>query len=58
MVKVNNKNTRTTCVFLVFGLNIGKYGRRSGVFMINFEHISQFFLVFKSLTLKKQMLAG
>ena len=58
MFKVNNKNTRTTCVFLVFGLNTGKYGRRSGVFMINFEYISQFFLVFKSLTLKKQMLAA
>ena len=58
MFKVNNKNTRTAFLFLVFGLNRGKYGRRSGVFMINFERISLFFLVFKSLTLNKQILAG
>ena len=30
MFKVNNKSTRTT------------YGRRSGVFIVNFEHISPF----------------
>ena len=47
MLRVNNKNTRTTSV-----------KRRSGVFIVNFEHISYFFLVFLLLTLSKQILAG
>ena len=32
--------------------------RRSGVFIVNFEHISHLFLVFPFLTLNKSMLAG
>ena len=32
--------------------------RRSGVFIVNFEHISHFFLVFLLFPLNKQMLAG
>ena len=32
--------------------------RRSGVFIINFEHVSHLFLVFLFLILNKQMLAG
>ena len=40
ILKVNNKNTRTTSV-------------RYGVFIVNFEHISYLFLVFLSLTLNK-----
>ena len=32
--------------------------RRSGVFIVNFEHISHLFLAFLLLTLNKQMLAG
>ena len=35
---------------------IAKSGRRSGVFLVNFEHISHVFLVFLLLTLNKQML--
>ena len=31
--------------------------RRSGVFIINFEQISRFFVVYSSLSLKKSMLA-
>ena len=42
MFKVHNKNTR----------------RRSGVFIVNFDYISHFFLAFLMLTLNKQMLAG
>ena len=34
------------------------HSRRSGVFIVNFEHISHLFLVFLLLTLNKQMLAG
>ena len=41
MFKVNNKDTRTT--------------PRSGVFIVNFEHISQLFLVFLLLTLSRLM---
>ena len=32
--------------------------RRSGVFIVNFEHISRLFLNFILLTLNKKMLAG
>ena len=32
--------------------------RRSGLFVVNFEHISHLFLVFLLLTLNKQILAG
>ena len=42
MFKVNNKYTRTT----------------PGVFIVNFEHISQLVLVFLLLTLNRQILAG
>ena len=31
---------------------------RSGVFIVNFEHITHLFLLFLLLTLNKQMLAG
>ena len=37
MIRVNNKNT----------------GRRSGIFIINLDHISHLFLVFLLLTLNK-----
>ena len=42
MLKVNNKDNR----------------RRSGVFTINFEHISHLFLVFLELTLSRLISAG
>ena len=44
MFKVNNKDTRTV-------------NECSYVFIVNFEHISQLFLVFLLLTLKRQMFA-
>ena len=46
MFKVNYKNTRTTSL------------SRSGVFIVNFEHISHLFLAFLLLILKKYILAG
>ena len=46
MFKGNYKNTRK------------RHWRRSGVFIVNFEHISDLFLVFLLLTLNKQMLAS
>ena len=46
MFKVNNKTARTTP------------WRRSGVFIVNFEHISPLFLVFLLLILNMQMPAG
>ena len=46
MFKVNNKNTKQ-CHWL-----------RSDVFIVNFKHLSPFFLVFLYLILNKQMLAG
>ena len=44
MFKFNNKDTRTT--------------PRSGVFIVNFEHISHLVLVFLLLTLNMELPAG
>ena len=41
MFKVSNRNTRTSCEI------------RSGVFLVNFEHISHVFVVLLLLTLSK-----
>ena len=53
MLKVNNKDTRTTpgvvLVSLLLTLNI--FWRRSCIFLVNFEHISQLVLVILLLTL-------
>ena len=43
MFTVNNKDTRTTTM------------RRSGVFIVNFEHVSPLVLMFLLLTLSKLM---
>ena len=43
MFRVNNKDTRTTPM------------RRSGVFIVNFEHVSPLVLMFLLLTLSKLM---
>ena len=43
MFKVNNKDTRTTP------------WRRSGIFIVNFEHISHLVLVFLLLTLSRKI---
>ena len=37
-------------------LTIKLFWRRSGIFIVNFEHISHLFLVFLMLTLKKKIL--
>ena len=52
MVKVNNRNTRTMCEIC------SKTRRRSGVFIVNFEHISHIVVVFLMLTLSRYMSAG
>ena len=49
MFKVNHKNTRTTTI----KAPEQRRRRRSGVFIVNFEHISHLFLVYLLLTLKK-----
>ena len=73
MFKVNNKDTRTTlqCSHhietsqLICSANqltgfymMGTLERRSGVFIVNFEHISHLVLVFLLLTLNMQLPAG
>ena len=53
LLKVNNRNTRTRCE-ICSKLTIKTPEQRwrcSGVFMVNFEHISQLVLVFLLLTL-------
>ena len=50
--KVNNGNTRKRCE-ICSKLTVTPEQRRSGVFIVNFEHISQLFLVFLLLTSNK-----
>ena len=54
LLKVNNKNTRTRCEIctkLTIKAPERRQWRRSGVFIINFVHISHLVLVFLLLTL-------
>ena len=53
LFKVNDKNTRTRCKIcskLTVKIPEWRYWRRSDVFIVNFEHISHFVLVFLLLT--------
>ena len=51
MLKVDSRNTRTRCeIFSKLTVNTPER-RRSGVFIVSFEHISHHFLVFLLLTL-------
>ena len=61
MFKVNDRNTRTRweiCSELTIKTPERCQWRHSGVFIVNFEHISHLVLVFLSLTLNKQTLTG
>ena len=61
MFKVNKINTRAGCEIcskLTIKTPERCNWRRSGVFIINFEHISQLVLMFLLLTLSRWMLAG
>ena len=52
--KVNNRNTRTwseICSKLAIKTPEWRHWRRSGVFIVNIEHISHLVLVFQLLTL-------
>ena len=54
LFKVNNRNTRTRCEIcskLTINTPERRQWRRSGVFIVNFEHISHLVLVFLLLTL-------
>ena len=56
LFKVNNRNTRTRCeIYSKLTINTPerRQWRRSGVFIVNFEHISHLVLVFLLLTLNK-----
>ena len=60
LFKANNGNTRTMCE-IRSKLKIKAqrlHWPRSGVFTVNFEHISHIVLVFRLLTLSRRMLAG
>ena len=60
LFKVNNRNTRKRreiCSKLTIKTPEGHYWRRSGVFIVNFEHILRLFIMFLLLTLNKSMLA-
>ena len=54
LLKVSNRNTRTSCeIYLKLTIKTleRRHWRRSGVFMVNFEHISHLVLVFLLLIL-------
>ena len=56
LLKVNNRNTRTRCEIcskLTIKTPERRQWRRSGVFTVNFEHISHLALVFLLLTLNR-----
>ena len=61
LLKVNNRNSRTRCE-ICWKLTIKTPERRpwsrSGVFIVNFQHISHLVLVFLLLTLNMQLSAG
>ena len=60
LFKVNNRDTRTRCE-ISSKLNIKTPKRRqccSGVFTVNFEHITHLFLLFLLLNLNKKMFTG
>ena len=60
MLKVNNGNTRKRykiCSKLAINTPERRQGFCSGVFIVNFEHISHLFLVFLFLTLNREMFA-
>ena len=49
LLKVNNRNTREKCEIcskLTIKIPEQRQWRRSGIFIVNFEHISHLFLVF------------
>ena len=54
MFRVNNRSTRTGCEIcskLIIKIPEQRHLRRSGIFIVNFEHISHIALVFLLLTL-------
>ena len=61
LLKINNRNTRTRCEIcskLTIKTPERRHWRRSGVFIVNFEHISDPVLVFLLLTLSMYMPIG
>ena len=61
MFKVNDRNTRSKCEIcskLTIKTPERSHSRRSGVFIVNSEHISHLVLVFLLLTLSRQMPTG
>ena len=59
--KVNNRNYRTSCEVcseLTIKAPERRQWRRSGVFIVNFKHISHLVLVFLLITLSRYMPAG
>ena len=61
MFKVSNRNNRTRfeiCSKLTIKTPERNQLRRSGLFIVNFEHISHLLLVFLLLTLNRLMLTG
>ena len=61
LLKVNNKNSRARCKIcskLTIKTPERRHWRWSGVFIVNFEHISHLVLVFRLLTLNRKMPTG
>ena len=60
LLKVNNRNIRKSCEIsskLTIKTPDRRHWRRTGVFIVDFEHISHLYVLFSFLTLNKSMLA-
>ena len=56
LLKVNNRNTRTRCKIcskITIKIPERRHWHRSGIFIVNFEHILHLVLVFLLLTLSR-----
>ena len=61
LLKVNNRNTKTRCKIcskVTLKIPERRPKRRSGVFFVNFKHISHLVLLFLLLTLNMELPAG
>ena len=61
LLEVNNRNTRTRCEIcskLTIKIPEQRQCRRSGIFIVNFEHISHLILVFLLLTFNMLLPTG
>ena len=58
MFKVNNRNRKDICSRLTIKTPERRHGRRTSIFIVKFEYISQFLIVFLMMTLNMYLFPG